>query len=52
MVKGTEKEGSGLLWVGMPSALTAGKRVPFSGSLYQIRALGGTKGTTKHRCFT
>ena len=30
MVKCTEKEGSGLLGGGMPSALTAGKRVPLS----------------------
>ena len=30
MVKCTEKEGSGLLGGGMPSALTVGKRVPLS----------------------
>ena len=30
MVKCTEKEGSGLLGGGMPSARTAGKRVPLS----------------------
>ena len=30
MVKGTEKEGSGLLGGGMSSALTVGKRVPLS----------------------
>ena len=30
MVKSTEKEGSGLLGGGMPSALTAGKRIPLS----------------------
>ena len=30
MVKCTEKEGSGLLGGGMPSALTAGKRLPLS----------------------
>ena len=30
MVKSTEKDGSGLLGDGMPSALTAGKHVPLS----------------------
>ena len=53
MVKCTEKEGIGLLGGGMPSALTAGKHVPLSKSLYKYGHYDlDTKGTTKHRRFT